>query len=86
MGVHALFCAYWQCSCCFAHAQVCFESLMSMRNTCNMLAFAVFGGRLLALLRGFAIFCRPSVVHMRASAVLGVTHVILLMHRGKLNV
>jgi hypothetical protein len=42
-------------TCPFTHAQVLDEHLMSMRNTCNMLAFAVFGGRWVAHMRAFAV-------------------------------
>ncbi len=56
-GTYACFCGTWLCTCPFTHAQVRVECLMSMRSTCNRCAFAVFGRRLLAHMRAFAVFC-----------------------------
>jgi hypothetical protein len=45
-----------QRTCHFDHGQVQFACLMSMRNTCNKCAFAVFVRRLSAHMRAFAVF------------------------------
>jgi hypothetical protein len=45
-----------QRTCHFDQAQVHFACLMSMRNTCNKCAFAVFGRRSSAHMRAFAVF------------------------------
>jgi hypothetical protein len=67
-------------TCHFAHAQVREKHLMSKRNTCNMLAFAVFGGHLLAhmcIFAFFACYCglwQRLSAHMLPFAVLGGAH------------